>query len=180
MWNRENVQANPTLTDNQGFMEKAPSSTRLPNTTRPSTYRCRRHFPESGKSEARSLSIITPSGQCPVSTLQNHVSSANVLTQQNVKNDREHPPTSSTQSDDAKSRANNTSHNAINHPSASAAQSKRKAGSIGNASQTATNRTPAPSAQSKVGGSSVKDTSSPVTMVEDGSRKVTKVHDLLN
>ena len=98
-------------------------------------------------------------------------------TQQAFSNNTKHPPTSSTQCDDADSRAAN---NAMNRPSASSAQSRPKADSIGNASQTATNRTPAPSAQSRVGGSSVEDTSSPVTMVEDGTRKVTKVHDLLN
>lgn len=102
------------------------------------------------------------------------------LTQQIFRDNVEHPPTSSTQSGDADSRAGNTPHNAINRPSVPSTQSKRKASSIGNAPQTAMNRTPAPSAQSKVRGSSVEDTSSAVTMVEDGSRKVTKVQDLLN
>ena len=161
-------------------MEKASSSTRLSNTARPSTCPCWWQFPQSGKSQAKSLNRITSSDQGPICTPQNRVSSANLLTQQIFRNNVEHPPTSSTQSGDADSRAGNTPHNAINRPSVPSTQSKRKASSIGNAPQTATNRTPAPSAQSKVRGSSVEDTSSAVTMVEDGSRKVIKVQDLLN
>ena len=160
-WKRETVPANPSLADYQRSMERPSSSTRLSTTTRPSPYRCRRHFPQSGKSQARSINSITPSGECPICTPQNRVSSANLLMQQTVRNNGEYPPTSSTQSGDADSRAGNSPQNAINRPSASSAQSKRKADSIGNASQTATNKVR-------------------VTMVEDGSRKVTKIRDLLN
>ncbi len=92
----------------------------------------------------------------------------------------EHPPTFSTQLDHANARVGNTSHSALNHPSATSKQSKRTGSSIVGASQTATNHTPASTAQPKATGSSVEDASSAVTMVDDASRKVTKIQDLLN